>query len=99
MQSYAKNLGLYGERVGALSVVCVDADGAKRVESQLRSVIRPMYSNPPKHGADIVALILSDPQLFQQWTVRRSAMINVAQAFLFRAFEGFCVQVHMLIGP
>ncbi|KAK3041690.1 hypothetical protein RJ639_001500 [Escallonia herrerae] len=49
-QSYAKNMGLYGERVGALSIVCKTADVASRVESQLKMVIRPMYSNPPIHG-------------------------------------------------
>ncbi|XP_073108856.1 aspartate aminotransferase, cytoplasmic isoform X2 [Elaeis guineensis] len=59
-QSYAKNMGLYGERVGALSIVCRSADVAVRVESQLKLVIRPMYSNPPIHGASIVAAILKD---------------------------------------
>ncbi|XP_020101330.1 aspartate aminotransferase, cytoplasmic isoform X2 [Ananas comosus] len=59
-QSYAKNMGLYGERVGALSIVCRSADVAVRVESQLKLVIRPMYSNPPIHGASIVATILKD---------------------------------------
>uniref|UniRef100_A0A7N0TA67 Aspartate aminotransferase n=1 Tax=Kalanchoe fedtschenkoi TaxID=63787 RepID=A0A7N0TA67_KALFE len=59
-QSYAKNLGLYGERVGALSVVCGSSDVARRVESQLRVVIRPLYSSPPIHGASIVATILKD---------------------------------------
>jgi aspartate aminotransferase len=61
VQSFAKNFGLYGERVGALSVVCADADEAKRVESQLKILIRPFYSNPPAHGARIVAKILGDP--------------------------------------
>ncbi|GER32520.1 aspartate aminotransferase [Striga asiatica] len=62
-QSYAKNLGLYGERVGALSIVCRTADVASRVESQLKLVIRPMYSNPPIHGASIVATILKDRRI------------------------------------
>lgn len=61
VQSFAKNFGLYGERVGALSMVCDDADEAKRVESQLKILIRPLYSNPPVHGARIVAKILADP--------------------------------------
>ncbi|KAK3436936.1 hypothetical protein EUGRSUZ_C01585 [Eucalyptus grandis] len=59
-QSYAKNMGLYGERVGALSIVCKTSDVAGKVESQLKLVIRPMYSNPPLHGASIVATILRD---------------------------------------
>ncbi|KVH93908.1 Aminotransferase, class I/classII, partial [Cynara cardunculus var. scolymus] len=62
-QSYAKNMGLYGERVGALSIVCKTADVASRVESQLKLVIRPMYSNPPLHGASIVATILKDRRI------------------------------------
>ena len=66
-QSYAKNFGLYGERIGALSVVGRDANEAARIESQLKILIRPMYSNPPIHGALIVSEILSDPALSKQW--------------------------------
>lgn len=75
-QSYAKNLGLYGERVGALSIVCKTADVAGRVESQLKLVIRPMYSNPPIHGASIVAAILRDRDLFNEWTIELKAMAD-----------------------
>uniref|UniRef100_A0A8C0TSN2 Aspartate aminotransferase n=1 Tax=Canis lupus familiaris TaxID=9615 RepID=A0A8C0TSN2_CANLF len=66
-QSYAKNMGLYGERVGAFTVVCKDADEAKRVESQLKILIRPMYSNPPINGARIASTILTSPDLRKQW--------------------------------
>ncbi|KAI4055303.1 glutamic-oxaloacetic transaminase 2 [Homo sapiens] len=66
-QSYAKNMGLYGERVGAFTMVCKDADEAKRVESQLKILIRPMYSNPPLNGARIAAAILNTPDLRKQW--------------------------------
>ncbi|XP_006878783.1 PREDICTED: aspartate aminotransferase, mitochondrial isoform X2 [Elephantulus edwardii] len=66
-QSYAKNMGLYGERVGAFTVVCADADTAKRVESQLKILIRPMYSNPPLNGARIASTILTTPDLRKQW--------------------------------
>lgn len=66
-QSYAKNFGLYGERVGAMSVVTNSKDEAERVLSQLKIIIRPMYSNPPIHGSRIVSTILSDTQLKQQW--------------------------------
>ncbi|KAI3454074.1 hypothetical protein Pfo_010737 [Paulownia fortunei] len=75
-QSFAKNMGLYGERVGALSIVCRTADVAGRVESQLKLVIRPMYSNPPIHGASIVATILKDRTMFQEWTVELKAMAD-----------------------
>lgn len=73
-QSYAKNMGLYGERIGALSVVTSSADAAKRVESQLKQVIRPMYSNPPLHGAALAAKVLGDPVLFAEWTVELRGM-------------------------
>ncbi|PNH05724.1 Aspartate aminotransferase, cytoplasmic, partial [Tetrabaena socialis] len=66
-QSFAKNMGLYGERAGALSVVCGSKDLAVRVESQLKQVIRPMYSNPPAHGAAIAARVMADPRLRELW--------------------------------
>jgi aspartate aminotransferase len=66
-QSFAKNMGLYGERVGAYTVVCQDEDEQSRVMSQLKILIRPMYSNPPIHGARIASKILSDKNLYQQW--------------------------------
>lgn len=75
-QSFAKNFGLYGERVGLLSVVCADADEAKRVDSQLKLVIRPMYSNPPIHGARIVAAVLSDPELEAKWRAECKEMAD-----------------------
>ncbi|KAJ1346312.1 Aspartate aminotransferase, mitochondrial [Parelaphostrongylus tenuis] len=66
-QSFAKNMGLYGERVGAFSVICESPEEAARVASQLKILIRPMYSNPPINGARIVTRILSDPGLTNQW--------------------------------
>jgi aspartate aminotransferase len=66
-QSYAKNMGLYGERIGAFHVVCANAKSAEKVLSQLKLVIRPMYSNPPVHGALIVHRVLSNPEYFQRW--------------------------------
>ncbi|XP_034684041.1 aspartate aminotransferase, cytoplasmic [Vitis riparia] len=75
-QSYAKNMGLYGERVGALSIVCKTADVASRVESQVKLVIRPMFSNPPIHGASIVAIILKNRDMYNEWTVELKAMAD-----------------------
>lgn len=66
-QSYAKNMGLYGERVGALSVVCKDVEEKERILSQLKIIVRPMYSNPPLHGARLVATVLGDSALKAQW--------------------------------
>lgn len=66
-QSFAKNMGLYGERVGAFSVVCADAAEKKKVDSQIKIIVRPLYSNPPVHGARIASEILNDPALNKQW--------------------------------
>ncbi|KAG8662631.1 aspartate aminotransferase, mitochondrial isoform X2 [Manihot esculenta] len=66
-QSYAKNMGLYGQRVGCLSVLCEDEKQAVAVKSQLQQLARPMYSNPPVHGALIVSTILGDPDLKKLW--------------------------------
>lgn len=66
-QSYAKNMGLYGERVGAFSLVTNNKEEAARTLSQLKIVIRPMYSNPPIYGARIVNEILGNPELRKEW--------------------------------
>ncbi|KAI8071130.1 aspartate aminotransferase [Gilbertella persicaria] len=66
-QSFAKNMGLYGERVGSFSVVCADAEEKSRVDSQLKIIIRPMYSNPPIHGAHLVHTVLDTPELKKEW--------------------------------
>ena len=65
--SFSKSFSLYGERIGALTVVCKSEEEAKRVNSKLKSVIRANYSNPPAHGAKIVSAVLNDPELLQQW--------------------------------
>ena len=56
-----------GERAGAFSVTCADEDEAKRVLSQVKILIRPMYSNPPVHGSRIVQTVLSDSSIREQW--------------------------------
>jgi len=65
--SFSKSFSLYGERVGALSIVAATAEEAARVLSQLKRVIRTNYSNPPTHGGQIVATTLSTPELRQLW--------------------------------
>lgn len=67
VQSFSKNFGLYGHRIGALSVVGANEEEAKRVVSQMKMVIRPMYSNPPRHGARLVQTILSDTELTKEF--------------------------------
>ncbi len=66
-QSFAKNFGLYGERCGTLSVVGKDVEQKEILMSQLKCIIRPMYSSPPKHGSSIVRTVLSDPTLTKQY--------------------------------
>jgi len=66
-QSFAKNFGLYGQRAGLFSILCADADEAARVESQIKIIARAIWSNPPLHGARIVAKVLGDPSLKQMW--------------------------------
>ena len=56
-----------GERVGAVTLLCSDSDEVKRVESQLKIIIRPFYSNPPIHGARIATHILNTPALYKEW--------------------------------
>jgi aromatic-amino-acid transaminase len=65
--SFSKSFSLYGERVGALTIVTADKDESARVLSQVKRVIRTNYSNPPTHGGAIVAAVLSSPELRQQW--------------------------------
>ncbi len=65
--SFSKSFSLYGERIGALSVVAADKDEAQRVLSQLKRVIRTNYSNPPTHGGAVVAAALTDPQARVLW--------------------------------
>jgi aromatic-amino-acid transaminase len=65
--SFSKSVSLYGERVGSLSVVTADAGEAARVLSHLKRMIRTNYSNPPSHGARIVASVLASPELRALW--------------------------------
>jgi len=72
--SFSKSFSLYGERVGALSVVCENAQEASRVLSQLKIVIRTNYSNPPTHGASVVATVLTTPVLRALWEEELAGM-------------------------
>jgi aromatic-amino-acid transaminase len=65
--SFSKSFSLYGERVGALSVLCANKEEADRVLSQLKIVIRTNYSNPPIHGGAVVAAVLGNPELRALW--------------------------------
>jgi len=72
--SFSKSFSLYGERVGALSVVCENAEETARVLSQLKIAVRTNYSNPPTHGAQIVATVLTTPELRKLWEEELAGM-------------------------
>jgi aromatic-amino-acid transaminase len=72
--SFSKSFSLYGERVGALSVVASSADEAARLLSQLKRVVRTNYSNPPVHGGKVVATVLATPELRQLWEEELAGM-------------------------
>src|SRR5438093_3866673 len=72
--SFSKSFSLYGERVGALSVVAASAEEAARILSQLKRVVRTNYSNPPVHGGKVVATVLSTPELRQKWEEELAGM-------------------------
>ena len=78
--SFSKSFSLYGERIGALSVVTAGKDEAARVLSQLKRVIRTNYSNPPTHGAALVAAALTDPEARALWESELSEMRNRIKA-------------------
>ena len=72
--SFSKSFSLYGERVGALSVVCIDKEECGRVLSQLKIVIRSNYSTPPIHGGAVVAAVLANPEWRATWEKELSEM-------------------------
>jgi aromatic-amino-acid transaminase len=78
--SFSKSMSLYGERCGALSVVCPDAAQAVNVLGQMKAIIRRNYSNPPMHGGQLVATVLTDPALRPMWEAEVVAMRDRIQA-------------------
>ena len=72
--SYSKNFGMYNERVGAFTVVAENEETANRAFSQVKAIIRTIYSNPAAHGGQTVALVLQDPALKAQWIAELDEM-------------------------
>jgi aromatic-amino-acid transaminase len=72
--SFSKSFSLYGERIGAVTVVATDKDEAARVLSQLKRVVRANYSTPPTHGAQIIATVLGNPELGALWKLELAGM-------------------------
>lgn len=76
-QSYAKNMGLYGERVGALAIVADSAEGAKNIQTNITTrIIRPMYSSPPVHGSRLATVLLTDAELNAEWRCELKMMAD-----------------------
>ena len=86
--SFSKSFSLYGERVGALSVLCENKGEASRVLSQLKIVIRTNYSTPPTHGAAVVAAVMSDPALRALWQQELAAMRERIKAMRQKLVDG-----------
>lgn len=78
-QSFAKNMGLYGERAGCFHIVCHGEKEANCSMSQLKRIVRANYSNPPKHGAEIVYVVLSNPDLRAEWYNKVSTTTQILQ--------------------
>ena len=74
--SFSKNFGLYNERVGAFTVVAENSDIAATALTQVKVIIRTLYSNPSSHGANTVALVLNDAKLRQDWENELTEMRN-----------------------
>jgi len=91
--SFSKSFSLYGERVGALSVVTASPDEAARVLSNLKRVVRATYSNPPTHGCEIVATVLTNPQLRALWERELGAMRERIKAMRKRLVENIQARV------
>lgn len=89
-QSFAKNFGLYAERTGCLHIVAAESTSAAAVSSVLESIVRPMYSNPPAHGARVVAKVLGDAELKAEWLAELAdamARVHRMRALLRAAVE------------
>jgi aromatic-amino-acid transaminase len=86
--SFSKSFSLYGERAGALSVVTASQEEAARVLSNLKRVVRTNYSNPPTHGSQIVATVLSSPELKPLWEKELGEMRDRIKAMRKALVEG-----------
>ena len=86
--SFSKSFSLYGERVGALTIVATSKDESTRVMSQLKRVIRSNYSNPPTHGGSLVAAVLTDPRLRGVWEKELAGMRDRIKQMRQRFAEG-----------
>jgi aspartate/tyrosine/aromatic aminotransferase len=84
--SFSKNFGLYGERVGFLTALCSNSEQLPAISSQVKSMIRGNFSNPPLHGARIVSTILNSPELISEWveelTLMRERIVQMRETLI-----------------
>lgn len=85
--SFSKNLSLYGERVGGLSVVCPSEEEAQLVFGQLKFTVRRIYSSPPAHGGYVTADVMNSPELFAQWEGEVYAMRDRIRAMRQKLYD------------
>lgn len=85
--SFSKNLSLYGERVGGLSVVCPSEEEAQLVSGQLKFTVRRIYSSPPAHGGYVTADVMNSPELFAQWEDEVYAMRDRIRAMRQKLYD------------
>lgn len=91
--SFSKNMSLYGERVGGLSVVCPNAEEAALVFGQLKFTVRRIYSSPPAHGGFVAAEVLNTPELLAQWQGEVYAMRDRIRAMRRKLYDVLCAKV------
>lgn len=91
--SFSKNLSLYSERCGGLSVVCPNAEEADRVLGQLKLTVRKIYSSPPSHGAQVVASVLTQPELRAAWEQEVAEMRERIKAMRQKLYETLTAKV------
>ena len=85
--SYSKNFGLYNERVGAFTLIADNAEVANKAFTQIKAIIRTLYSNPSSHGASAVATVLSNPELKASWEAELTEMRNRIKSMRSRLVE------------
>jgi len=96
-QSMSKNFGLYNERVGNMICVINNPDKVETVRSQLKRIVRAVWSNPPSHGGRVVATILNDETLAQQWRMELMEMAERIKSMRQLLYEK--LQVHEITWP
>ncbi|KAH3673504.1 hypothetical protein WICMUC_003610 [Wickerhamomyces mucosus] len=86
-QSFAKNMGLYGERIGSISIITQNSNQTFNIESQLKKTIRSIYSSPSIHGSKLVEIVLSNDEIYQNWQNDVAKMSSRIKKMRFELFN------------